>query len=167
MFAANNIVTNIDKGQWIYSGYGIAFDRTGSWVFGNELATNVIFGVVNSLSTHAENRKNNFLLSAGQKFSINFSEENAKCCMSLHYSHDNSYSFVNGKEIYKFKAEKKNVDFPARFFLGSKSKRFGRVDSRDIPLKGSVYGFSVDYNAIDKSATWNIHKCLMVNNSIK
>ena len=107
MFAANNIVTNIDKGQWVYSGYGIAFDRTGSWVFGNELARNVIFGVVNSLSTHAENRKNNLLLSAGQKFSINFSEENAKCCLSLHYNHHNSYSFVNGKEIYQFKAEKK------------------------------------------------------------
>ena len=32
------------------------------------------------------------------KFSINFSKGKTKLCLSLHYSADNSYLFVNGKE---------------------------------------------------------------------
>ena len=31
--------------------------------------------------------------------------------LSLHYSDDNSYLYVNGKEIYIFKASKKNNNF--------------------------------------------------------
>ena len=45
----------------MYSGYGIAFERAGSWRFGNEFAWNiVIFDVGNSSSSHTDNRKNNF-----------------------------------------------------------------------------------------------------------
>ena len=51
-------------------------------------------------------------------FSINFSKANTKFCFSLHYNADNSYLFVNGKEIFKFKASNKNVNFPAQFCLG-------------------------------------------------
>ena len=32
-----------------------------------------------------------------KKFGINFSKENTKLCLSLHYNSDNSYLFVNGK----------------------------------------------------------------------
>ena len=35
-----------------------------------------------------------------KKFSINFSKANTKFCLSLHYNADNSYLFVNGKEIF-------------------------------------------------------------------
>ena len=35
-------------------------------------------------------------------YSINFTE---KFCLSLHYNGENSYLFVNGTEIYKFKAK--------------------------------------------------------------
>ena len=98
----------------IHSIYGIAFDGAGSWNFGNGLATNVvIFGANNSSSSCTDNLKNNFLLlgegltygingSFGEpekKFNINFSKERPKFCFSLHYSEDNSYWFVNGKEI--------------------------------------------------------------------
>ena len=34
--------------------------------------------------------------------------------MSLHYNHNNSYLFVNGNEICKFKTGKRNVNFPAQ-----------------------------------------------------
>ena len=34
----------------------------------------------------------------------NFSVENKKLCLSLRYNGGNSYLFVNGKEIHKFKA---------------------------------------------------------------
>ena len=51
------------------------------------------------------------------KFSINFSKANAKFCLSLHYNSDNSYLFVNGQEICKFKTDNKNVNFPTQFCL--------------------------------------------------
>ena len=44
---------------------------------------------------------------------------NTKCCLSLHYSGNYSYLFVNEKEIYKFKANNKNVNFQTQFCLGS------------------------------------------------
>ena len=73
--------------------------------FDNDFARNVIsFGVDNSLSSHSDNRKNNYLiLSEGptygingsfgtpeKKFSINFTKGNTKFCLSLHYKADNS-----------------------------------------------------------------------------
>ena len=68
--------------------------------------------------------KNNFLVlgegltygingsfgSLEKKFSINFSKASTKFCLSFYYNGDNSYLFVNGKEISKFKANNKNVN---------------------------------------------------------
>ena len=39
----------------------------------------------------------------------------------MHYNGDNSFLFVNGKEIFKFKANNENLNFPTRFCIGSKS----------------------------------------------
>ena len=50
--------------------------------------------------------------SAEKKFSINFSKANTKFCLSLIYNANNSYLFPNGKEIFKFKDDNKNVNFP-------------------------------------------------------
>ena len=36
---------------------------------------------------------------------INFTEHNKKFCLSLDYNTANSYLFVNGTEIHKFKAK--------------------------------------------------------------
>ena len=36
-------------------------------------------------------------------YSINFTVTKKKFCLSLHYNGANSYLFVNGTEIYKFK----------------------------------------------------------------
>ena len=38
--------------------------------------------------------------SSDKKFSINFSAANTKFCLSLDYNGENSYLFVNGKEIF-------------------------------------------------------------------
>ena len=86
---------------------------------------------------------------------------NTKFCLSLHYNGDNSYLFVNGKEIFKFKAGNKNVNFPTQFCLGSISNGLIALESREVSLNGNVYDFSVDYNFIDKSDILNIHKYLM------
>ena len=58
LFAATNIVINIDKKKYVYSIYGITFDSSGSWSFGNDIARNVIiFGVDNSSSPHHNHKK--------------------------------------------------------------------------------------------------------------
>ena len=87
--------------------------------------------------------------------------------LSLHYNGDNSYLFVNGEEIFKFKADSKNINFPTQFCLESISNAFSTTESRDVSLNGNVYDFSVDYNSIDKSDILNIHKYLMAKNMPK
>ena len=44
-------------------------------------------------------------LSTEKMYLVNFSEHNKKFCLSSHYNGANSYLFVNGKEIHKFKAK--------------------------------------------------------------
>ena len=75
--------------------------------------------------------------------------------------------FVNGKEILKFKADNKNVNFPTQFCLGSISNRFSATESREVSLNGNVYDFSVHYSSIDKSDKLNVYKYLMNNSNIK
>ena len=61
MVGATNIAKSIDKEEWVFSGFGIVLDGTGSWNFGNDYARNVlIVGVDNSFSFHTENLKNHF-----------------------------------------------------------------------------------------------------------
>ena len=162
---ATDVVKNSDKEKYVYSRYGITLDSGGSWSFCNDLARNVIiFGVDNSSSSHSDNRKNNFLIlgegpiygingnfgAPEKNFDINFSKANTKCCLSLHYNDHNSYLFVNGKEIFKFKADNKNVNFPTQFCLRIISNGFTATESKELSLNGNVYHFSVDYNSIDK-----------------
>ena len=42
-------------------------------------------------------------------YSINFTVNGKKLCFSLHYNGANSYLFVNGTEIIKFKAKDSEV----------------------------------------------------------
>ena len=87
--------------------------------------------------------------------------------MSLHYIGDISYSFVNGKEIVKFQADNKNVNFPTKFYLESMSNGFGTAEYGEISLKVNLYDFLVNYNAIDKYNILIIYKYLMVKKNIK
>ena len=41
--------------------------------------------------------------------STNFTEKNKKFCLSLRYNGANCYLFVNGTEIYKFKAKDSKI----------------------------------------------------------
>ena len=74
---------------------------------------------------------------------------------------------VNRKEIFKFKAENKNINFPIQFYLGSTSNGFSATESREVSLNKNVYDFSVDHNSIYKSDILNIHKYLMTKSNIK
>ena len=86
--------------------------------------------------------------------------------MSLHFNSDNSYLFVNGKKVYKFKASYKNANFPCKCCLGNISNKFDYVDSEEVSFKGNMYRFSVDYDAIEKSNILNFRKYLMIKNTI-
>ena len=44
-------------------------------------------------------------LTAEKMYSINFSVTNKKFCLSLPFNGANSYLFLNGTEIYKFKVK--------------------------------------------------------------
>ena len=102
-----------------------------------------------------------------KKFSINFTKANTKFCLSLNYNANNSYFFINGKEILKLKADNKNVNFTTRFFKGSISDGFSATEYVEVSLNRNLYVFSVDYNSVDKSDILNIHKYLMTKNNIK
>ena len=75
--------------------------------------------------------------------------------------------FVNGKEIFKFKADNKNFNFPTQRCVGCISNEFSATESREVSLNGNVHDFSVHYNSIDKFDILNIHKYLMTKNNIK
>ena len=85
----------------------------------------------------------------------------------MYYNAGNSYLFVNGHEIFIFKADNKNVDFPTQFCLRSISNGFSATESRKVSLNGNEYDFSADYNSIDKTDILNIHKYLMTKNNIR
>ena len=75
-----------------------------------------------SFSAHIDNKKKYILilgkgptqglehtLTAEKMYSINFTVTKKKFCLSLHYNGANSYLFVNGTEIYKFKAKDSEI----------------------------------------------------------
>ena len=67
-------------------------------------------------------------------------------------------------EIFKFKANNKNVNFLTQFGLESISNGFIATESKEVSLNGNVFDFSVSYNSIDKSDILDIHKYLMTKN---
>ena len=110
--------------------------------------------------------KNSTTIYAEKLYSINFTENNKKFCLSLHYDEANSYLFVNGTEIYKFKAKNSEI-VASPLCLGNISKNFS-VDKikKKTGLNGYVYDFSVDYDAIAVHDILDIHKYFMEKNDI-
>ena len=104
-------------------------------------------------------------LTAEKMYSINFTVIKKKFCLSLHYNGANSYLFVNGKEIVKFKA--KNSEIVATpLCLGSISKDWSTDKMKKTGLYGYVHDFSVDYNDTDVDDVKDIHKYLMKKKNI-
>ena len=101
---------------------------------------------------------------AEKLYSINFTEKN-KFCLSLHYNGGDSYLFVNGTEIHKFKAKDSEI-LASPLFLGNISKYFSAYNMNKTGLNGYVFDFSVDYDAIEVDEILDIHKCLMEKNGI-
>ena len=80
-------------------------------------------------------------------YSINFSVTKRRFCLSLPYNGANSYLFVNGVEITKFKAKDSEI-IPNALCLGNFSKDFSASNMKKTGLYGTVYDFSADYGDI-------------------
>ena len=105
---------------------------------------------------------NDTAIYAEKIYSPNFSKENKVFVLSLHYNSENSYLFVNVKEVIKFKA--KDSETKARpIVLGSISTNdyLSSNDIKDSKLYGNVYDFSVDYSSTTNDKTQGRHKYLI------
>ena len=83
----------------------------------------------------------------------------------MHHNGVNSYLFVIGTEIHKFKA-KDSETVATPLCLGIISKDFSRDNMKKTGLNGCVYDFSVDYDAIAVDDILDIHKYLMEKDNI-
>ena len=83
----------------------------------------------------------------------------------MHYNRANSYLFVNGKEIIKFKSKDSNI-VPRPLCVGNIFKDWSTDNMKKTGLTGYVYDFSVDYEATAVDDTKDIHKYLMKKNNI-
>ena len=88
-----------------------------------------------------------------------------KFCLSLHYNGANSYLFVNGTNIIKFRAKDSEVN-AILLRLENISKDFSVNNMKKTEFYGYVYDFSVDYYVIAVDNILNIHKYLMKRNDI-
>ena len=67
----------------------------------------------------------------------------------------NSYLYVNGVEIYRFKGSEINA---APLCFGNVPKDFSADDIKKTRLYGYVYDFSIDYNSIGVDDILDIHE---------
>ena len=120
LFGAINLTKNTDTSNYKYEGYGIAFDSGGTITIGNITKGKniIIFGVVTNSSIHSTNKTQNIYvlgkdfiqgingttIYAEKIYKTNFIKHSKKFVLSLHYSGDNSYLFVNGTQELKFKS---------------------------------------------------------------
>ena len=180
LLGAVTLTKNTDIENYKYSGYGIGFDRTSSFSFpdGGFGQNVLIFGLDMSTSIRIDNKGKDILvlgrgptqgiesaLSAEKMYSINFTVTKKKFCLSLHYNGSNSYLFVNGTEIIKFKA-KDSAIVASPLCLGNISKDWSTDNMKKTGLTGYAYDFSADYNAIAIDDIKDIHKYLMKKNGI-
>ena len=181
MFGAVTLTKNagIDIDKYGYSGYGIGFDKKSSFSFpsGGFGQNVIIFGVDVSSSVHVDNKKYILILGKGptqglehtllaeKMYSISFTGTKKKFCLSLHYNVANSYLFVNGTEICKFKAKDSEI-VVGPICLGNISKDWSVDNMKKTGFNGYVYDFSVDYDATDVDDILDIHKYLMKKNNM-
>ena len=105
------------------------------------------------------------IITAEKMYSINFTVTNKKYCLSLHYNGANSYLFVNGIEIYKFKAKDSEI-VAIPLWLGNISKDWSVDNIKSTRFNGYACGFTFDHDATDIDDIKDIHKYLMKKNNL-
>ena len=182
LFGGVKITKNAtDTSKHKYEGYEICFDEGGMFSMGNiRNGRNVlIFGVHENSVAHSNNKANNIFimgdgflqgindttLYAEKICSKNFSAVDEKFVLSLHYNGDNSYLFVNGKQVLKFKAKDEQI-VKEKLCLGNISDDWMVSNAEKKGLYGEVYDFAVDYTAVNVGEIYNVHRYLMKKNGI-
>ena len=175
LFCAVTLKKNADVDKYAYSGYRTGFDRRSTFSFpGSGFGQNVlIFGADMSSSAHIDNKKKDVLvlgigptqglehtLTVEKIYSINFTVTKKKFCLNLHYNGANSYLFVNGTDIYKFKAIDSEI-VAASLCLGNISKNWPVDNIKKSEFNGYFYDFSVNYDAAAVEDISDIHKYLI------
>ena len=176
------ITKNADTSKYKYKGYGICFDKGGSFSEGsvNNGRNVLIFGVHESSLLHSNNKANNIYvmgkgpvqgignttLYAEKVYSQNFTQPNKKFALSLHYNDDNSYLFVNGKQELKFKCKTDQL-VKEKLCIGDLSNNWSPIEAQKTGLYGNIYDFVVDYKAINGvKKIYDIHRYLMTKHDI-
>ena len=90
-------------------------------------------------------------------YTPNFTVYVKKVCLSLHYNSDDSYLFVNGRQIVKFKAANSEI-VPYPLCLGNISKDFSISNATGLY---DFSDFSVDYKTITNNKMHDICRYLM------
>ena len=75
----------------------------------------------------------------------------------MHYNGRNSYLFVNGIKVIKFKAKDSEI-VAYSLCLGNISKNVSVDNMKKTRLNGYIYDFSVDCDAIPVDDILDIHK---------
>ena len=174
-FSVVTLTKYADIDKYWYSGYGIGFDRKSVSSFpGGGFRQNIlIFGADMSSSAHIDNKKKDiFVLGKGpaqglehrvtaeKMYSINFTVTKNKFCLSMHYNGTNSYLFVNGTKINKFKAKDSEL-VATPLCLENISKDWSVDNMKITRFNGYFFYFSVDYDAVVFDDILDIHKYLM------
>ena len=126
-----------------------------------------------STSTDIDNKKKDILvpgrgptqglestLTGEIMYSINFTVTKNKFCLRFHYNGGNSYLFVNGTEICRFKA-KDSAIVAIPLCLDNISKDWSTDNMKKTGFTGYVYDFIADFNAATLDDIKDIHKYLM------
>ena len=100
-------------------------------------------------------------LTAEKSYSISFTENNKKFCLSLHYNGANSFLFANGIEIIKFEAKYSKIVVTLPLCIGNILKNFSVDNMKKTGSNEYFYDFSVDYDDIADDDLFDIHKYLM------
>ena len=129
----------------------------------------IIFEVDTSSQIKTDNKKKDILifgkgptkglehtLSAEKLYSINFTKNNKKFCLSLHYKKGNSYLFAKGTKIIKIKSKDPEI-LPHPLYLGNISKDRSEDNLKKKGLKRQFYDFSVDCDPIAVDDILDIH----------
>ena len=131
------------------SRYGIGSDRKGTFSVGNGFGRNcIIFGVDTSYATHVHNKKKGILilgegptlgldgtkLTSEKMYSVKFTENKKTFCLSFHYNGTNSYLFVYGTKLQKFK-EKDSQIVATPLCLENVSKEFSVDNTKKNKIK--------------------------------
>ena len=181
LFGKIKMTKNADTDKYKYQGHGIGFDLSGifSHPDGGNGKNVIIFGVDMTNSKHDNNKTKDVLvlghgliqkiddttIYAEKMYSLNFTVANKTFCLSQHYNGDDTYLFVNDKEVIKSKAKKQSV--VGKLSLGNISAGFNQADRKSTGLYGYIYDFSADCNAISNGKIHDIHRYLMEKNNIK